>query len=355
MPIEHHRAFQIGRTVPEENAHLNLKRSPEPDSFQFAAALSALGIFFAIVSTGYIRRYSISAAAVAGIYLCFLLSLGIALASGFSGMRCRLEGLLASPRRALWLPVLWCVPYLMYAAGTGDFKWIALSKLAAIAAVLLGVYCAFPVRRVAPFAIQDALVAVVLILVVLSGWLTGVWNIPLKLDFMGRLFLLGVASGCWVFVRRVPSLGYEFRFSRRVVAQATRNFLYFAAIAIPAGFVLRFTAWNPRWHGLFDFVANFLEIFLFIALLEELFFRGFLQTLLSNSLGSWAAAQALVSLVFGFFHILHRPFPNWRYVALATLAGWFYGSAFRKGGNLMAPALMHAAVDTVWRTWFTAG
>jgi uncharacterized protein len=60
-------------------------------------------------------------------------------------------------------------------------------------------------------------------------------------------------------------------------------------------------------------------------------------------------------VLFGFFHILHRPFPNWRYVALATVAGWFYGSAFRKGGNLMASSLMHAAVDTVWRTWLTVG
>jgi membrane protease YdiL (CAAX protease family) len=53
------------------------------------------------------------------------------------------------------------------------------------------------------------------------------------------------------------------------------------------------------------------------------------------------------------FHILHAPFPNWRYVALATVAGWFYGSAFVASGNLLAPALTHAAVDTLWRTFFT--
>jgi membrane protease YdiL (CAAX protease family) len=51
-------------------------------------------------------------------------------------------------------------------------------------------------------------------------------------------------------------------------------------------------------------------------------------------------------------HVLLAPAPNWRYVALATLAGWFYGNAFRSGGTLMAPALAHALVDTAWRTWF---
>jgi hypothetical protein len=63
--------------------------------------------------------------------------------------------------------------------------------------------------------------------------------------------------------------------------------------------------------------------------------------------------QAIVACLFGLFHILHAPFPNWRYVALASIAGWFYGSAFRQGGNLVGPALTHAMVDTVWRTWFS--
>jgi hypothetical protein len=77
-----------------------------------------------------------------------------------------------------------------------------------------------------------------------------------------------------------------------------------------------------------------------------------LQTLLSVNLQSPWKGQALISCLFGLFHILHAPFPNWRYVLLATVAGWFYGSAFVKGGNLMASVLTHAMVDTVWRTFF---
>jgi membrane protease YdiL (CAAX protease family) len=62
--------------------------------------------------------------------------------------------------------------------------------------------------------------------------------------------------------------------------------------------------------------------------------------------------QLLASAAFGLSHVLLAPAPNWRYVAFATVAGWFYGWAFRRSGNLVAPSLAHALVDTVWRTWF---
>jgi len=322
---------------------------------RFTCTLALLGIVFALIAYSYARRYALSMEAAAGIYLCFMLLLGGALAPGFPGMRVQLEQLLAGRRRIPFLVSLWCFPYLIYAAGTGDFRWVALLKLMAIGTGLAAIYSAFRVSDAHAFTVQDACVAVALIGVVLSGQLRGIWNTPVNLDFMGRLFLVNVASWCWVFVRRVPELGYEFRFSADVIKQAALNFGYFASIAIPTSLAQHFTAWNPRWRGLGPFCLDYLEIFLFIALLEELFFRGFLQTLLSKTLGSWVVGQALVSVLFGLFHILHRPFPNWRYVALATVAGWFYGSAFRKGGNLMASTLMHAAVDTVWRTWLTAG
>ena len=162
-----------------------------------------------------------------------------------------------------------------------------------------------------------------------------------------------MAAWNWVFVRPVPGLGYEFQLSARILGAASWNFVLFAVIAIPASLTLRFTEWHPLHKGALDFGATFLEIFLFIALLEELFFRGFLQTLISENVRSPRIGQVLISCLFGLFHILHAPFPNWRYVLLATVAGWFYGSAFVKSGNLMASALTHAMVDTVWREFLT--
>ena len=68
--------------------------------------------------------------------------------------------------------------------------------------------------------------------------------------------------------------------------------------------------------------------------------QNFLQNLLSRTLRSDLWGQALASVAFGFSHVLLAPAPNWRYVALASLAGWFYGSAFRQSGNLVGPALI---------------
>ena len=263
--------------------------------------------------------------------------------------------LLPERGRSAVLVLLWCLPYFVYAAGTGDVRAAAILRLLAVAVPLVSIYTFFPVRNNSRFTWQDLVIALWLIAVLLSHELKGVWNVPANLDFMTRLFLIVTAAHCWIFVRPVPKLGYTFSFSMRTFRAAVVNFGFFAIIAMPLSLAMRFTAWNPRWHGVAAFGADYLEIFLFIALLEEIFFRGFLQSLLSNSLQSGRKGQALVACIFGLFHILHAPFPNWRYVALATFAGWFYGSAFVEAGNLLAPAITHALVDTVWRTFFERG
>ena len=317
-------------------------------SRSFLAVSVSLAVLSAALAYTYLGRYRLSESAATGIYLAFVLLLILSLAPAWSaGRRTRFP-------RVLLFPPLWCVPYVIYAAGTGDFRWPALLKLLLLAASPVWIYSRFPLRRPNQFAWQDAGVAMVLIGFVLSGQLRGIWNVPVNLDFMSRLFLITVATWCWTFIRPVPELGYSFRISRDILTQAAINFALFALIAIPSSLAMHFTRWNPKWTGLLPFLLSFVQIFLFIAILEEIFFRGFLQTLLSRSLRSWAAGQALVSVLFGLFHVLHPPFPNWRYVALASVAGWFYGTAFRKTGSLMTSSLVHAAVDTVWRTWLSA-
>jgi hypothetical protein len=317
--------------------------------------LVALAALFAVVARFYFRRYCVSLPAAIGIYTCFVLYLGLILLPGIEGSREAVRSWLAPGARMPVIVAGACAPYLAYAVGASDFRWAAFIPLVVIAVALPALYVWFPVREQSGFAWQDACVAGLLVVVVLMHQLKGIWNVPQNLDFMSRLFLIGLASWCWVFIRAVPGLGYDFTLSCKVLKAAGLNFLYFAVLALPAGLALHFISWNPRWRGLPQFSLDFLTIFLFIALLEELFFRGMLQVLISNTLRSQFAGQALVACLFGMFHILHAPFPNWPYVALATVAGWFYGSAFRNGGGLMASALTHAAVDTVWRTFLTKG
>src|SRR5271157_4524681 len=319
----------------------------------FAALMSALAVIFAVAARAYLRRYPLPPPAVVGIYLCFLLSLALALAPGLRGSRAALQRWFASRRHAALLPLIWIAPYLTYAAGTGDFRWIALGTLVAIGIGLVAIYAFWPVRDTAALTWQDALVAALLIAVVLSQGLKGIWNVPQNLDFVGRLYLIAVAGWCWTLLRVVPGLGYDLTLSLKTLKAAGVNFLWFALLAAPAGLALHFIAWNPHWRGWPQFGLDFLQIFLFIALLEELFFRGFLQRLLTKTLRSEYGSQALVAVLFGLFHILHAPFPNWRYVALATVAGWFYGMAYRNHRSLLASSAVHALVDTLWRTWLT--
>ena len=56
----------------------------------------------------------------------------------------------------------------------------------------------------------------------------------------------------------------------------------------------------------------------------------------------------MASVAFGFAHIFHAPFPNWKYVFLATVAGLFYGRTWIKTGSLFPGAIVHALVDILW-------
>ena len=332
-----------------------LAHSPRSQSRNFWIVFGCFAAVFAAIASGYIRRYALSFGPAAGVYGCFMLLLAFVLAPAIAASRAAICRYIALPYGALTPVALWCVPYLIYSAGTRDFHPAALVRLLAVSAALVLLYTRVPVQHARRFCWQDALIAAFLIAVVLGHALHGIWNVPVNLDFMTRLFLIGAASWTWIFLRGTPGLGYDARITLAVCKAAAINFGYFAVIAIPLGLAMHFTAWNPRWRSVPHFAIDYLEIFLFIAVLEELFFRGFLQNLISNSLHSWWKGQLIVSCLFGLFHILHAPFPNWRYVVLASIAGWFYGSAYRQSGSLMASALTHALVDTVWRTWFVKG
>lgn len=318
----------------------------------FALCITLLAIVFAFVARQYLQRYALSATSAVAIYFSFLLSLTLALSPAVQWVRFVISSLFPGRRKFLFIPIL-LSPYFIYAIGTHDFRWIALFRLAALAVSAPLLYLSFPIGRPSTFAWQDALLAAFMMSAVLFQGLHGVFNVPVNLDFIGRLFLIALASWTWTFIRPVPGLGYEFVFSKQVLSAAAINFALFAAIALPLGRALHFITWNPHWHGVARFITDYLEIFLFIALLEELFFRGFLQNLLTRTFRERWAGQALASILFGFSHIFHAPVPNWRYVLLASIAGWCYGSAYRASGTILASGLTHALVDTTWRTWFT--
>lgn len=146
-------------------------------------------------------------------------------------------------------------------------------------------------------------------------------------------------------------MGFDLRLKWRDAGVGLREFCFYAPIAIPLGLGLGFLHFHASWPMPLRAGGAFLFTFFFIAIPEELFFRGWLQNLLERRLGR-TAALLLTAVLFGLAHWNKRTASfNWRYVLLAALAGVFYGRAWRAERRVGASAITHATVDTLWSLW----
>ena len=74
---------------------------------------------------------------------------------------------------------------------------------------------------------------------------------------------------------------------------------------------------------------------------EELFFRGWMQGLLTNKFGLWVGI-VLTSLVFGLAHYISK-----EYVIYAALTGIYLGLIYQVSGNLYIVMGIHALYDFI--------
>ena len=88
-------------------------------------------------------------------------------------------------------------------------------------------------------------------------------------------------------------------------------------------------------------------IFAGTALPEEILFRSMIQNFLMQRFGNRTRTLVLASLIFGAAHLDNgpQPLPNWRYMILATIAGFGYGKVFQRSSTVLSSALFHALVD----------
>jgi membrane protease YdiL (CAAX protease family) len=122
-------------------------------------------------------------------------------------------------------------------------------------------------------------------------------------------------------------------------------------VAIALGLALGFLHFHAVWPRPLPLALAWIYTFSFIAIPEELFFRGWMQNLLERRLGR-RGALAVSAAIFGLSHFNKRAAHfNWRYVLLAALAGIFYGRAWRQDRRVGASAITHACVDTAWGQW----
>ncbi|MGH9617978.1 MAG: lysostaphin resistance A-like protein [Acidobacteriaceae bacterium] len=255
-----------------------------------------------------------------------------------------------SPRIRLLCPAALCVPYLLVACASGIFHWgwLALYALLpiAISALMWQARRCDPERR---GNWRDFVLLAALGLAVDLRWFEHAW--PPHLTVFNKILLLDAGIWGFLIVRRLDGVGFNLRLKMRDLGIGLRELVFYTPIAISLGLGLGFLHLHKSvpWIGRLPWALLF--TFFFIAIPEELFFRGWLQNLLERRIGRYPALF-LTAALFGLSHFNKRAVHfNWRYVLLATLAGIFYGRAWRQQRRVGASAITHACVDTIWSLW----
>ena len=131
---------------------------------------------------------------------------------------------------------------------------------------------------------------------------------------------------------------------QRILKAATWQWLPLTALVVGAGYLSGFIVWDPGVppYSLLWAVNNLL----IVCVAEEAFFRGLLQRGLRNhglrrGWPEWLPTL-LAALAFGLAHFAGGPV----YVALSSVAGWFYGKSYQSSNSLESPILCHFFLNT---------
>lgn len=249
-------------------------------------------------------------------------------------------------------PSLLAIPYALVTVPAGNFAWPWLLLYALVPVGVAAMVASVRPDDRAHFWLLLFVLAVLGLSVDLR-WFERAW--PAHLAIFNKVLLLDAGIYAFVALRPLEGTGFDLRLRLRDVGIGLREFAIYLPIALTLGLSLGFLHVHP-FSGrplavLEQWAAAWLFTFFFIAVPEELFFRGWLQNLLERRLGRhWALA--VTAILFGLAHFNKRAAHfNWRYVLLAAIAGIFYGRAWRQQRRVGASAVTHATVDSVWSIW----
>jgi membrane protease YdiL (CAAX protease family) len=260
------------------------------------------------------------------------------------------------PRWAqLACPALLAIAYLLVTVAAGDFRWgwFALYLLLPPGIAALSGRARDLDQDQKKSTWHDFLILAILGPAVDLRWFEPAW--PAHLAIFNKVLLLDAGIYGFVLIRRLGGAGFDLRLRLRDAGIGLREVLFYTPLALALGLSLGFLHAHAVWPAPGAIAAAWLFTFFLIAVPEELFFRGWLQNLLERRIGRYPALFATAGL-FGLAHfnkhtLGHAEAFNWRYVALAALAGVFYGRAWRHDRRVGASAVTHATVDTIWGLW----
>jgi membrane protease YdiL (CAAX protease family) len=256
--------------------------------------------------------------------------------------------------RALrWLGVALLVVGYGAACGLG---WLGAPALAAIAVLLVLGYAVRPPRPPAVRVVAHALF-IVLAVALIAHWVPGFHNprvidnvrfTPDALPFRMYLNLDKPLVAFWLLLM--------FRWVRAergcslALAAGIGGWLLTAVVCIGAALALHLIAWAPKWPPqAWLFLADNL---LLVAVVEESFFRGYLQGGIARLLDGRPYAQVLALVLADLaFALMHLP-GGLPWVVFGGIAGIGYGLAYRYGG-LSAAVLAHFGLNATHFLLFT--
>jgi uncharacterized protein len=257
-----------------------------------------------------------------------------------------LKGL--SGRAKIAIALLLALPYLVLSLGTPDFHW-RVAVIVVSFPVLLAAFLGGPPRSDKMMWRDAAALAIVAVSYFLK-WFERGWPHP-ALAVLPKLFLADIVLYCFLIIRRLEGAGYSLVPTRSALRTGSREWAFYLPFALILGELTHFIHFHAMIPTPGKIVADALITLLLIALPEELFFRSVLQNLLETRLGKHGAL-ILASVLFGLSHFNHGATFNWRYVLLASVAGVFYGRAWRDNRQIFAAMVTHTGVDVFWSLWF---
>ena len=249
------------------------------------------------------------------------------------------------------LPALLVLPYILIATANHMVRWPWLVVYAALPVVIAWLLAraavADPEQR---GNWRDAVILLALGLAVDLRWFDAAW--PAGLRGLNNLLLVDAGLYGFLAMRSLRGTGFDFYLRWSDWKTGFRELAYFAPAVLMLGVALGFLHPHANLPAMGKAILTWAGIFVFVAIPEELFFRAWVQNLLERRLGRHTAL-VMASVLFGLSHFNKRSAHfNWRYVLLATVAGIFYGRAWREKRRVPASTITHTCVDWLWSWWF---
>jgi membrane protease YdiL (CAAX protease family) len=242
----------------------------------------------------------------------------------------------------------------MYTLATGHFHPINCMAILVLAAAASGWYAVLPRSRIVDLGFLALIAAVAL-----SPTFQLLYPRPaprLRLEFLGQLMFIRTTVLAILVFRHLDGIDFGFWPRKRDWRIGVTQYLWFVPLGFGLGLLTGFLQPAASRFGPAETfaiaVATFFGILWVVALCEEFWFRGLLQQWLGRWLSSDKAGLLLTAVLFGLVHLPFRGFPNWRFAALAAIAGLFYGRAYQQAKGIRAPMVTHALVVTTWRVFF---